>query len=94
MQIARDKSQLQLHGQPDYVEHCMAAGSIARYCSVTEAGIASVGKEVLDLFTGGDAEWRDLMSDKRGIQCARKTQTDLELSACCASPVGQDVAHR
>ena len=54
--------------QPDDVAHCTAAGLIARYCSVTEAGLASIGKEIRDLFTAGDAQWRDLMSDKRGVR--------------------------
>jgi hypothetical protein len=90
MQAARARSLLP--GQPDYVEHCMAAGTIARYCSVTEAAMASVGKEVIDVFTAGDAEWRDLMSDKRGVSCARHSQNDVEMSACCNSAVARNVA--
>jgi hypothetical protein len=76
--------QLPLAGLPDSKAHCEAAGLIARYCSVTEAALASVGKEVRDLFTGGDAEWRDLMSDRRGIRCARSSGSDAELVECCA----------
>jgi hypothetical protein len=61
--------------------HCMSAGMIARYCSVSEAYLASVGKEVKDLFTpGGDAEWADLRADREGVRCARSGDP----GACCA----------
>jgi hypothetical protein len=82
MHAALDK--LELKHQPDSEQHCKAAGLIARYCSVTEAGMASIGKEVRDLFTGGDAEWRDLVSDRRGVRCARLAHNDTDLAACCA----------
>jgi len=81
MQAAVAKVDLQ--HQPDTVAHCTAAGLIARYCSLTEAGMASIGKEIRDLFTAGDAQWRDLMSDKRGVKCARQSRNDQELSTCC-----------
>lgn len=68
---------------PDSQAHCLAAGLIARYCSVTEATLASVGKELKDLFGRGDAEWRDLQSDRRGIHCARDSRDDAALSECC-----------
>jgi len=68
---------------PDSQAHCLAAGLIARYCSVTEATLASVGKELKDLFGHGDAEWRDLQSDRRGIRCARNSRDDAGLRDCC-----------
>jgi len=68
---------------PDTQAHCIAAGLIARHCSLSEAAMASVGKEVRDLFGGGDAEWHDLVSDRRGVRCARHTGSDAELQACC-----------
>jgi len=70
----------------DKVMHCMAAGMIARYCSVSEAYLASVGKEVRDIFTpSGDAEWADLRADSAGIRCARTGHTDADLATCCAT---------
>jgi hypothetical protein len=80
---------LPLDGLPDSTAHCEAAGLIARYCSVTEAALASVGKEIRDLFTGGDAEWRDLMSDRRGVRCASTARSDTELASCCAAVPSQ-----
>jgi hypothetical protein len=68
---------------PDKNQHCLAAGFIARYCSRTEARIAGVGKEVADLFTGGDAQWSDIQADWKGIRCARDAHDDRELSECC-----------
>jgi hypothetical protein len=81
MQAAlRDRLPEQL---PDSQAHCLAAGLIARYCSVTEASLASIGKEIGDLFGRGDAEWRDLQSDRRGIRCARDSRNDAGLRECC-----------
>jgi hypothetical protein len=65
--------------------HCMAAGLIATHCSVTEAWLASLGKELLDLLGPGDAEWADLAADRRGIACARQTPSNAAFEACCNS---------
>ena len=70
-------------GLPDDQLHCVAAATIARYCSVTEATLASVGKELKDLLGSGDAEWRDLQSDRRGIECARTASSDQAVVDCC-----------
>lgn len=70
-------------GLPDSQAHCVAAGLIARYCSLTEASLASIGKELKDLFGPGDAEWRDLGSDREGMRCARQSATDGALLECC-----------
>jgi hypothetical protein len=75
-----------LSKRPDYEAHCIAAGLIARRCSVGEAWLASYGKEVRDLLGRGDAEWRDIESDRRGVQCARSaTGRDGQerLIECC-----------
>lgn len=63
--------------------HCAVAGLIARYCSVTEATLASYGKELKDLVGAGDAQWRDLASDRQGIRCARTAITNEALLKCC-----------
>jgi hypothetical protein len=68
---------------PDSEAHCLAAGLIARHCSVTEAMMASIGKEIRDAFGGGDAEWRDLRNDRRGIACARTGSGEDALRSCC-----------
>jgi len=67
----------------DTQAHCLAAGLIARYCSVSEAWLASIAKEVGDLFGPGRAEWRDLAADRRGIGCARQAKDDAGLEVCC-----------
>lgn len=69
---------------PDKQAHCLAAGMIARYCSRSEAYIASVGKEFTDLFDGGDAEWGDLVADRIGIRCEGTASSDAALQRCCA----------
>jgi len=72
-----------LESRPDGEAHCLAAGLIARRCSVTESMLASVGKEIQDAIGAGDAEWRDLSADRRGVHCASNTADEEELSACC-----------
>jgi len=66
--------------------HCLAAGFIARYCSRPEAYVASVGKEVSDLFNGShDFEWADLKADRLGIGCERSAGSDAALERCCVA---------
>jgi hypothetical protein len=73
---------------PDDQAHCLAAGSIAMRCSVAEALLASLGKEISDVFGRGDAQWSDLQADARGIRCAQTISAggNTSLAACCASP--------
>jgi len=68
---------------PDKRQHCLAGGFIARYCSGSEAYLAGAGKELKDLFGGGDAEWGDWRADRAGIACARSAKDDDELARCC-----------
>jgi hypothetical protein len=70
-------------GLPDDRTHCIAAGLIARHCSLTEATLASLGKELRDLLGPGDAQWSDLAADREGMQCARQSAGDDALLACC-----------
>ena len=64
--------------------HCLASGAIAQRCSVFEADLAGLGKELRDVFTSDDASWADWRADRAGIRCA-KHGLDLEgLAACCA----------
>lgn len=69
----------------DDMKHCVAAGLIARYCSRSEAWMASYGKELKDLFGPGDAQWRDIQADRRGIGCARSASSDADVQQCCAA---------
>jgi hypothetical protein len=69
----------------DELAHCFAAGLIARHCSVGEAMMASVGKELRDTFGAGDAQWQDLVADRRGIRCAQQASSDAELERCCSN---------
>ncbi|MET0658573.1 MAG: hypothetical protein ABW110_10520 [Steroidobacteraceae bacterium] len=68
---------------PDDTAHCLAAGFIARYCSVSEAYIAGLGKELEDSVGHGDAQWRDWQADRRGIACAKRASSDDDVYACC-----------
>jgi hypothetical protein len=73
--------------RPDHEAHCVAAGLIALRCSVTEAQLASYGKELRDMLGRGDADWRDLRADRRGIACARSATDAQRLIACCEAKV-------
>ena len=80
--VVRDKLPADL---PDKRAHCLAAGLIARYCSVSEAYLAGSGKELRDLVGVGDAQWSDWRADRAGIGCARKSQNDSDIALCCAN---------
>lgn len=67
---------------PDKRAHCLASAGIASRCSVIEAYLAGAGKEVSDLFTGGDAEWADWRADRVGIACANQYRIDA-IAQCC-----------
>ena len=73
------------HDIPDKRAHCLAAGGIARYCSPMEAYIAGAGKEITDIFDGGDPEWADWRADRAGIACAHRSTDGAALAACCAA---------
>jgi hypothetical protein len=68
---------------PDDEAHCLASGLIARYCSIPESYLAGLGKEARDLIGPGDAQWRDLTSDRIGNDCARHAESDEALATCC-----------
>jgi hypothetical protein len=72
-------------GMNDEMKHCVAAGLIARYCSRTEAWMASVGKEIEDAFGSGDAQWSDIHADRSGVTCARAASSDEQLRQCCGA---------
>ena len=80
----------------DKQQHCLAAGFIARYCSRSEAWVASVGKEFTDAFDGGDPSWQDLKADRVGLRCERGAASDPALVSCCRTaepaphPAAQD----
>ncbi|MEO8307632.1 MAG: hypothetical protein ABI616_06285 [Pseudomonadota bacterium] len=70
---------------PDEQKHCVASGLIARHCSVTEANMAGLGKELQDMFTGGDASWADWKMDRQGMSCAHDAADDAAVVQCCAT---------
>lgn len=70
-------------GLPDKRAHCLTSAAIAQRCSVAEAYVAGAGKEVRDLFTGGDAEWADWRADRAGIACAKQSKNTEVVSMCC-----------
>ena len=70
---------------PDEQKHCVASGLIARHCSTSEANMAGIGKELKDLFSGGDASWSDWKMDRKGVECARDAVDDEAVTRCCAT---------
>jgi hypothetical protein len=63
--------------------HCLVSAQIARQCSVSEAYLAGMGKELRDLFGAGDAEWADWRADRAGVRCGRSSD-EAVIEACCA----------
>lgn len=70
-------------GLQDKRAHCVASARISQRCSVTEAYLAGAGKEIRDLFTGGDAEWADWRADRVGIACAKHAASAELITSCC-----------
>ncbi len=65
--------------------HCLVSAGIAQRCSVFEADLAGLGKELRDLFSaGGDPSWADWRADRAGIRCAKRGRDPAVLAACCA----------
>ncbi len=65
--------------------HCLTAGRIAQRCSVFEADLAGIGKELSDIFNHGDPSWADWRADRAGIRCARHGRDPQQLADCCTS---------
>jgi hypothetical protein len=63
--------------------HCLASAQIAQRCSVLEAYMAGIGKEVSDMLGRGDPEWADWQADRAGVSCGRTHVDAAELEACC-----------
>jgi hypothetical protein len=70
---------------PDKRQHCLAGAQITRQCSVGEAYVASLGKELRDLFGTGDASWSDWRADRAGMRCGRAARDTAQIERCCAA---------
>ena len=70
-------------GLSDPEKHCLASAGIARRCSPFEAWLAGWGKEMKDAFGGGDASFTDLEDDRRGRDCARRSDDPDAWLKCC-----------
>jgi hypothetical protein len=84
MRAVRDQVRQQLGEVSDKRLHCAVSAHIAQRCSVAEAYMAGMGKELEDLFGGGDAEWADWRADRAGVHCGRAQSGDDEIVGCCA----------
>lgn len=83
MKTVRDDVMASLQGANDKHLHCMVSANIARRCSVTEAYLAGIGKELADIFAPhGDAEWADWQADRTGVACGRN-QSGEAVERCC-----------
>lgn len=67
----------------DKYKHCMVAGEIYKQCGPVSANVASIGKEIQDVFGPGNAEWDDLKADYAGIDCAANPECNQSLEECC-----------
>jgi len=85
MKVVRDQVVAQLKDAGDKHLHCVVSAGIARRCSVTEAYLAGMGKELADLFTPhGDAEWADWQADRAGVACGRVNAGEA-IEGCCVA---------
>lgn len=70
-------------GLSDPEKHCLASAGIAHRCSPFEAWLAGWGKEMQDAFGSGDASLADLEDDRRGRDCARRSDDPDAWPPCC-----------
>ena len=70
-------------GLDDKRLHCLGAAQIARVCSVAEARMAGLGKELADALGTGDADPEDARASMAGIECARDAADEAQVEACC-----------
>jgi hypothetical protein len=70
-------------GLSDPEKHCLASAGIAHRCSLFEAWLAGWSKELQDAFDGGDASFADLEDDRRGRDCARRSDAPDAWLQCC-----------
>jgi hypothetical protein len=70
-------------GLSDPEKHCLASAGIAHRCSPFEAWLAGWSKELQDAFGGGDASFADLEDDRRGRDCARRSDAPDAWLQCC-----------
>lgn len=70
-------------GLSDPEKHCLASAGIAHRCSPFEAWLAGWGKEIQDSFGSGDASFADLADDRRGRDCARRSDDPDAWLQCC-----------
>jgi hypothetical protein len=61
-------------GENDKYKHCVISCKIAKHCGTAPAAAAGWGKEMIDLFTPGDADWDDIVADHKGIRCAKRIE--------------------
>jgi hypothetical protein len=73
----------------DKQQHCLASALIAQQCSLAEAYLAGLGKELRDFFGKGDAAWSDWQADLAGITCAKNNNHRPALEACCRNTARQ-----
>lgn len=70
-------------GLTDPQKHCLASAGIAHRCSAFEAWLAGWGKEMQDAFGSGDASFADLQDNRRGRDCARRSDDPDAWRQCC-----------
>jgi len=69
-------------GETDDYLHCLTSCYFVANCKVTRqtAELAGVFKEIWDIIGPGDAEFNDLVSNRKGVKCASKGDCE---SCCC-----------
>lgn len=69
-------------GTNDKFKHCVVSCKIQITCGPIGAAAAGVGKEILDVFGPGDADFGDAIADLDGIVCGFKSRRDPQCSNC------------
>ena len=79
--IKQYRPQIDLPQRLDKFKHCALSCILAIQCGPAESWVMGVGKEIADLFDGGDPDVKDLRADHIGIQMVRRGYA-RDLQAC------------
>jgi hypothetical protein len=71
----------------DKFKHCALSCQLALRCSALDTMNLGILKEVWDLFTPGNAEWKDIEADATGIRFAitKQAVSDKECNNSCSN---------
>lgn len=67
----------------DKYKHCAISCAMTAVCGPLGSAVLGIGKELKDLTDKGDADWKDLFADARGILCGLRAKSWNDCKSDC-----------